>query len=56
MAVPDSVDPASWLAEQIRQDDPDLLRSMVRTMAETLMSAEADGRCGRRVRRPQRGT
>ncbi|GHE49907.1 IS256 family transposase [Streptosporangium violaceochromogenes] len=46
MAVPDSVDPAAWLAEQIQQGDPDLLRSMVKTMAETLMSAEADGLCG----------
>ncbi|WP_436757024.1 IS256 family transposase [Streptosporangium sp. V21-05] len=46
MAVPDSVDPAAWLAEQIRQGDPDLLRSMVKTMAETLMAAEADGVCG----------
>ncbi|MER5627351.1 hypothetical protein ABT061_40645 [Streptosporangium sp. NPDC002544] len=30
MAVPDSVDPAAWPAEQIRQGDPDLLRSMTR--------------------------
>jgi transposase-like protein len=33
-------------AEQIQASDPDLLRSMVKTMAETLMSAEADSRCG----------
>ncbi len=46
MAVPNSVDPASWLAEQIEHGDPDLLRSMVKTMAETLMSAKADGVCG----------
>ncbi|GAA4237162.1 transposase-like protein [Streptosporangium album] len=46
MAVTNSVDPASWLAEQIQHGDPDLLRSMVKTMAETLMSAEADGLCG----------
>ncbi|GAA2795342.1 hypothetical protein GCM10020219_078240 [Nonomuraea dietziae] len=46
MAVNNSVDPAAWLAQQIERGDPDLLRSMVKTMAETLMSAEADGLCG----------
>ena len=46
MAVSNSMDPVSWLAEQIRQGDPDLLRSMVKTMAETPVSAEADGLCG----------
>ncbi|MEO3814983.1 IS256 family transposase [Sphaerisporangium sp. B11E5] len=46
MAVNDSVDPGSWLAKQIETQDPDLLRSMVKTMAEALMSAEADGVCG----------
>ncbi|WP_424536448.1 IS256 family transposase [Sphaerisporangium viridialbum] len=46
MAVNDSVDPASWLAKQIEAQDPDLLRSMVKTMAEALMSAEVDSRCG----------
>lgn len=46
MAVNDSVDPVSWLAKQMETQDPDLLRSMVQTMAETLMSAEADGLCG----------
>jgi putative transposase len=46
MAVNDSVDPVGWLAEQIETDDPDLLRSMVKTMAEALMSAEADSVCG----------
>ncbi|MBB2912600.1 transposase-like protein [Streptosporangium becharense] len=46
MAVPNSVDPMAWLAEQIQASDPNLLRSMVKTMAETLMSAEADSLCG----------
>ncbi|GLX04779.1 UNVERIFIED_ORG: transposase-like protein [Microbispora rosea subsp. rosea] len=46
MAVNDSVDPAAWLAEQIQAQDPDLLRSMVKTMAEALMSAQADSLCG----------
>lgn len=46
MAVNSSVDPGAWLAQQIEQQDPDLLRSMVKAMAETLMSVEADGLCG----------
>ncbi|GAA2906851.1 IS256-like element IS1081 family transposase [Streptosporangium fragile] len=46
MAVNTSVDPMAWLAEQIQASDPNLLRSMVKTMAETLMSAEADSLCG----------
>jgi putative transposase len=46
MAVPNSVDAAAWLAEQIQQQDPDLLRSMVKTMAEAPVSAEADTMCG----------
>ena len=46
MAVGNSVDPASWFAEQIGACEPDLLRSMVKTMAEALMSAEADVMCG----------
>jgi putative transposase len=46
MAVSDSVDPAGWLAEQIGACEPDLLRAMVKTMAEALMGAEADRICG----------
>ncbi|GAA1266897.1 hypothetical protein GCM10009677_19050 [Sphaerisporangium rubeum] len=46
MAVNDSVDAAGWLAKQIESGDRDLLPSMMKTMAETLMSAEADGLCG----------
>lgn len=46
MAADNSVTPAQWLAKQIETDDPDLLRSMVKTMAEALMSAEADNLCG----------
>ena len=44
MAVSDSVDPGTWFAEQIGACEPDLLRQMVKTMAEALMSAEADAR------------
>lgn len=43
MAVKHSVDPAARLAERIEHQDSDLLRSTVKPMAETLMSAETDG-------------
>ena len=46
MAVHDSVNPEGWLAEQIGACEPDLLRAMVQTMANALMSAEADAACG----------
>ncbi|WP_106402823.1 IS256 family transposase [Actinocorallia populi] len=46
MAVSDSVDPGRWLVEQIGAGEPDLLRAMVQTMANALMSAEADAVCG----------
>ncbi len=40
------MDPLSWLRKQLETADVDLLREMVRTFAETLMSAEADAMCG----------
>ncbi|GGV47034.1 transposase for insertion sequence element IS1081 [Actinomadura cremea] len=46
MAADNSVNPAEWIAEQIGACEPDVLRSMVQTMAEALMSAEADAVCG----------
>ncbi|MFP3969704.1 IS256 family transposase, partial [Actinomadura fulvescens] len=46
MAVDNSVDPAAWIAEHLAAGEPDLLRQMVKTMAEALMSAEADSLCG----------
>jgi transposase-like protein len=46
MADITSVDSAGWLAEQIGACEPDVLRSLVKTMAEVLMSAEADTLCG----------
>ncbi|RBQ14248.1 IS256 family transposase, partial [Spongiactinospora rosea] len=42
MAADNSVTPQQWLTKQLQTDDPDMLRSMVKTMAEALMSAEAD--------------
>jgi putative transposase len=46
MAVPGSVDAQVFLREQLETASPDLLRSMVKTFAEALMSAEADAICG----------
>jgi len=46
MAVNDSVNPAGWLAGQLETCEPDLLRAMVQSMANALMSAEADVVCG----------
>ncbi|MDG4820435.1 IS256 family transposase [Asanoa sp. WMMD1127] len=46
MAAPVSVDGAAFLREHIESASPDLLRAMVKTFAEALMSAEADAVCG----------
>ncbi|MDQ3710557.1 MAG: transposase, partial [Actinomycetota bacterium] len=40
------MNPAGWLREQLQTADVDLLREMVRSFAETLMSVEADAVCG----------
>jgi len=46
MAAGPSIDVTGWLQEQLAQASPDLLRSMVQTFAEALMSADADAVCG----------
>ena len=46
MTAPKSVDPAGFVREQLESASPDLLRAMVKTFAEALMSAEADAVCG----------
>jgi transposase-like protein len=46
MTAPKSVDPAGFLREQLETASPDLLRAMVKTFADALMSAEADAVCG----------
>jgi putative transposase len=46
MTVSMSVDPASFLREQLESASPDLLRDMVKTFADALMSAAADAVCG----------
>ena len=44
-AIP-MIDPARFLHEQLAQASPDLLRQMLTTFIDTLMSAEADAVCG----------
>jgi transposase-like protein len=46
MTAPSSIDPARFLDEQLAQASPDLLRQMLTTFIDTLMSAEADAVCG----------
>jgi len=46
MAVRPSIDPARLLEEQLAQASPDLLRELLTTFINTLMSAEADAVCG----------
>jgi transposase-like protein len=46
MAAYPSIDPARFLHEHLAEASPDLLRSLLTTMIDTLMSAEADAVCG----------
>jgi len=46
MTAPSSIDPTRFLYEQLDQASPDLLRQMLATFINTLMSAEADAICG----------
>jgi putative transposase len=41
-----SMNVVAWLRNQLQETNPDLLREMVGTFAEALMSAEADALCG----------
>ncbi|HEX2300145.1 MAG TPA: IS256 family transposase [Pseudonocardiaceae bacterium] len=56
MAARPSVDVCGWLDEQLAQASPDLLRAMLKTFVEALMSADADAVCGAPYgqRRPER--
>src|SRR5438552_11678558 len=40
------MDMSGWLRKQLEEASPDLLRAMVKEMAEALMSADADAVCG----------
>jgi transposase-like protein len=46
MTVTSSIDPARLVEEQLAQASPDLLRELLTTFINTLMSAEADAVCG----------
>ncbi len=46
MTAPSGIDPAQFLHEQLAQAGLDLLRQMLTTFINTLMSAEADSVCG----------
>ncbi len=46
MTVSSSIDPARLLEEQLAQASPDLLRELLGTFINTLLSAEADAVCG----------
>ncbi len=46
MAAKPSIDPARMLHDQLESASPDLLRSLLTTFVDTLVSAEADAICG----------
>jgi putative transposase len=46
VTAPSSIDPARFLHEHLAAASPDLLREMLTTFVNTLMSAEADAVCG----------
>jgi transposase-like protein len=54
--VEHSIDALEWLRKRLEEESPDLLREMVQSVAEALMSAEADAVCGAAYgeRTPQR--
>ena len=46
MAAPDSVDPVQLLEKHLASASPDLLREMIASFANAMMSAQADQVCG----------
>ena len=46
MTAPHFIDPARFLSEQLEQASPDLMRKMLTTFINALMSAEAEAVCG----------
>ena len=46
MAAEESLNLAELMREHLESASPDLLRAMVKTFADLLMSAEADSMCG----------
>jgi putative transposase len=55
MTADASIDPAGFLAEHLERAEPDLLRAMLTTFVDALMSAEADAICGARTGSAVRG-
>ena len=43
---PNSIDLSTFMAEHLQRAEPDLLRDMLSTFVQALMSAEADAICG----------
>ena len=52
---PNSIDLSAFVAEHLQRAEPDLLRSMLSTFVQALMSAEADAICGAAYGDPQSG-
>jgi putative transposase len=46
MTANPSIDPIGVLSEHLERAEPDLLRSLLKTFVEALMSADADAVCG----------
>src|ERR687897_3194487 len=46
MAAPSSIDPARFLHDQLAQASPDLMRELLTTFVNALLSADADAVCG----------
>ncbi|MFB7668580.1 transposase [Kitasatospora sp. NPDC056138] len=52
MTAPDSLPFAALLEENLASASPDLLRAMVKTFAEAMLSADVDRTCGGEYGRP----
>ena len=59
MTVGPSIDPARFLDEELAQASPDLMRELLATFVNALLSAQADSVCGAgyggSAERPERG-
>ena len=55
-ADPNSIDLSAFMAEHLQRAEPDLLRSMLSTFVQALMSAEADAICGAPYGEPSAAT
>ena len=55
MTAPHIVDPAGLLGEALSEASPDLMRSLLQTMINALLSADADAVVGAEYGRPSPG-